>query len=129
VLPPGFFADFLRSNIYKGDKKIYILKKLYISKPYHDHGSVYVKDSSLKLIIWVVALVWDRNGPCGGCLLIYRSLFYINALISMILRDKNKKIDFVLAKILLLKIFLILCMRSQKKFSMQNSFESYLLYF
>jgi hypothetical protein len=38
--------------------------------------SVYYRDSSLKLIIWVVALVSDRNGPCRGCLLLYRSLFY-----------------------------------------------------
>jgi hypothetical protein len=61
---------------YKGDKKFYFLKKLYMTKPYHDHRSVYYRDSSLKLFIWVVALVSDRNGPFCGCLLIYRSLFY-----------------------------------------------------
>jgi hypothetical protein len=63
---------FLWSNINKGDKKFYLLKKLYITKPYHGHMSVYYRDSSLKLIIWIVALVSDRSGPCRGCLLIYR---------------------------------------------------------
>jgi hypothetical protein len=80
------FADFLWSNIYRGDKKFYFLEKLYITKPYHDHRSVYYRDSSLKLIIWVVALVSDRNGPCRGCLLIFSiGPFSINTLISMMI--------------------------------------------
>jgi hypothetical protein len=83
VLPPGFFADFLWSNVYKGDKKFYLLKKLPIHYQRPNHTMtievciIYTgRDLSLKLIIWVVALVSDRNGPCRGCLLIYRSLFY-----------------------------------------------------
>jgi hypothetical protein len=77
VLPSGFFADFLWNNLYKDSRKFYFVKNLYIIKPYHDHRSVYYRDSSLELIIGVVALVSDRNGPCRGCLLIYRSLLLI----------------------------------------------------
>jgi hypothetical protein len=89
VQSPGFNADFLWNNLYKDSMKFYFVKNLYITKPYHDHRSVYYRDSSLKLILWVVALVSDRNGPCHGCLLICTVLVYcigpisINTLISM----------------------------------------------
>jgi hypothetical protein len=72
-----FFCGFLLNNLYKKDtRKFYFVKNLYITNPYHDNRSVYYRDSSLNLIIWDVVLVSDRNGPCRGCLLIYKSLFY-----------------------------------------------------
>jgi hypothetical protein len=37
----------------------------------------YILETQLLAYYMVVALVSCRNGPCRGCLLIYRSLFYI----------------------------------------------------
>jgi hypothetical protein len=45
---------------------------------------VYYRDSTLKLIIKVVALLSDQNSPCRGCLLLYTTSSLDKCMISMV---------------------------------------------
>jgi hypothetical protein len=70
--PLDFCGYFYETPCNKGDG--WVVGEITFSKSYtlKDHRYKHCRDTTLKFIIWVVALLLCQNAPCCGCLLLYK---------------------------------------------------------